>query len=145
MPSTSRTTTPAHNYSRWNIKGRLGAFAAEHGERFLEKHAMKTEDADLPVTIIPAQPRGGRTWSPDVLTSAPSSLGPRSEGTSSARNEDDVERRTNCESPALNVILEAGRESPTSSEESLVLPAPVRTPSAGSSELHAGNVTSGVP
>lgn len=145
MPSNSRTTTPVHNYSRWNIKGRLGAFAAEHGERFLEKRAKKTEDEDLPVTIIPAQPRGGRTWSPDVLASAPASSVERSSSTASARNEDEVEGRANCENSALNVILEAHQESATSSEESLVNPPLARTPSAGSSGLDTGNVTPGVP
>ncbi len=132
IPSTNRTnrsTTPAHNYSRWNIKGRLGAFAAEYGERFLEKHSKKTDDADLPVTIIPAQPRGGRTWSPDVLASAVMSSGAQSEDTGS----NEAEGRAHCESPALNVILEAHGESPTASEESLIITAAARTPDAGSS------------
>jgi hypothetical protein len=58
---------PAHNYERWDLKGRLGAYAAEHGERWREKRSGNANDVDMPVTIIPAQPRG-RTWSPDVPT-----------------------------------------------------------------------------
>jgi hypothetical protein len=56
---------PAHNYEPWDIKNRLGTFAAEQGEKWREKRIGNQTDVDLPVTIIPAQPRG-RTWSPDV-------------------------------------------------------------------------------
>ncbi|CAK4030070.1 pH-response regulator palH RIM21 [Lecanosticta acicola] len=59
-------TTPAHNFSRWDVKNRLGVFATETGDRFRERAAGRKQQVDLPVTIIPAQPRGsGRTWSPD--------------------------------------------------------------------------------
>jgi hypothetical protein len=61
---------PVHNYEPWDIKSRLGAFAAEQGEKWREKRIGNQTDVDLPVTIIPAQPRG-RTWSPDVPAQAP--------------------------------------------------------------------------
>ncbi|KAF2664240.1 PalH-domain-containing protein [Microthyrium microscopicum] len=71
---------PAHSYATWDIKGRLGAFAAEKGERFLERTKRQTREDELPVTIIPAQsrrigPNGtripntephSRPWSPDM-------------------------------------------------------------------------------
>ncbi|KAF2198915.1 PalH-domain-containing protein [Delitschia confertaspora ATCC 74209] len=58
---------PAHNYSRWALKDRLGAFAAEQGEKIREKTSGgRQAESNLPVTIIPAQPRG-RTWSPEIL------------------------------------------------------------------------------
>lgn len=63
-----RTMTPAHNFSKWDIKNRLGVLAAETGERFRDRNSGRGQDADMPVTIIPAQPRGSnRTWSPEVL------------------------------------------------------------------------------
>jgi hypothetical protein len=75
---------PAHNYEPWDIKNRLGAFAAEQGEKWREKRTGNQTDVDLPVTIIPAQPRG-RTWSPDVpVTVEPSSA---NDGGLSVRNE----------------------------------------------------------
>jgi len=55
---------PQHNYSVWDVKGRIGAFAADQGEKWREKKRGEEKEKDLPVTIIPAQPRG-RTWSPD--------------------------------------------------------------------------------
>lgn len=55
-----------HTYSRWALKSRLGAFAAEQGEKLREKTSRRQVEVDLPVTIIPSQPRN-RTWSPDLL------------------------------------------------------------------------------
>lgn len=64
----TRSMTPAHNFSKWDIKNRLGVLAAETGERFRERNDRGSQDVDVPVTIIPAQPRGSaRTWSPEVL------------------------------------------------------------------------------
>lgn len=62
----NQETRPAHNYGKWDVKGRVGAFAAEQGERWIERRNRTTQEVDLPVTIIPAQSRGGRTWSPQV-------------------------------------------------------------------------------
>ncbi|KAK4632098.1 Sorting nexin mvp1 [Fulvia fulva] len=48
------------------MKNRLGALAAETGERFRDRRFGRNPSIALPVTVIPAQPRGsGRTWSPD--------------------------------------------------------------------------------
>lgn len=67
-PGLTRSMTPAHNFSKWDFKNRLGVLAAETGERLRDRRAGRGEDADIPVTIIPAQPRGStRTWSPEVL------------------------------------------------------------------------------
>jgi hypothetical protein len=57
---------PPRNYTGLALADRLGTFAAQQGERFrAKKHAGAQADATLPVTIIPAQPRG-QTWSPDI-------------------------------------------------------------------------------
>ncbi|KAK5165326.1 hypothetical protein LTR04_001352 [Oleoguttula sp. CCFEE 6159] len=64
---------PLHNYPKWDIKSRLGAFAADQGEKFRERANGRRAEIILPVTIIPAQPRG-RTWSPETLQQ---SLSPR--------------------------------------------------------------------
>ncbi|KAF2838099.1 PalH-domain-containing protein [Patellaria atrata CBS 101060] len=58
--------TSAHNFSRWDLKSRLGAFSAEKAERFRERQSGRQVEMTLPVTIVPAQPRG-RTWSPEIL------------------------------------------------------------------------------
>lgn len=58
---------PQRNYTGLALKDRLGTFAAQQGERFRSrKGPTQQTDANLPVTIIPAQPRG-RTWSPEIL------------------------------------------------------------------------------
>ena len=70
VPATSathkhRATTPPHSFSRWDVKSRLGVLAAETGERLRERRTTRPPGSDLPVTIIPPQPKGsGRTWSP---------------------------------------------------------------------------------
>ena len=58
---------PPRNYAGLALKDRLGTFAAQQGERFRsKKNVGQQSDLNLPVTIIPAQPRG-RTWSPEIL------------------------------------------------------------------------------
>ena len=58
---------PPRNYNGLALADRLGTFAAQQGERFRSKKKVnKHSEMDLPVTIIPAQPRG-QTWSPDSL------------------------------------------------------------------------------
>jgi hypothetical protein len=49
---------PIHQYATWDVKGRIGAFAAEHAENWRERRS-KTHvlQEDLPITIIPAQTR----------------------------------------------------------------------------------------
>ncbi|KAF2743196.1 PalH-domain-containing protein [Sporormia fimetaria CBS 119925] len=55
---------PPRHFTGLALKDRLGTFAAQQGERFRSKrNSGQLLDANLPVTIIPAQPRG-RTWSP---------------------------------------------------------------------------------
>jgi hypothetical protein len=61
------TNIPPRNYSGLALADRLGTFAAQQGERFrAKKKAGMHNDTALPVTIIPAQPRG-QTWSPDII------------------------------------------------------------------------------
>ncbi|KAH6642017.1 PalH/RIM21-domain-containing protein [Boeremia exigua] len=55
---------PPRHYSGLALSDRLGTFAAQQGERFRSKKQASKHDMNLPVTIIPAQPRG-QTWSPD--------------------------------------------------------------------------------
>ncbi|KAF1957942.1 PalH-domain-containing protein [Byssothecium circinans] len=58
---------PQRNYTGLALKDRLGTFAAQQGEKFRSKKTSDPQDGgNLPVTIIPAQPRG-RTWSPEIL------------------------------------------------------------------------------
>jgi hypothetical protein len=58
---------PPRNYTGLALGDRLGTFAAQQGERFrAKKKAEHQTEVALPVTIIPAQPRG-KTWSPDII------------------------------------------------------------------------------
>lgn len=58
---------PQRNYTGLALKDRLGTFAAHQGEKFRsKKNVGEPTELNLPVTIIPAQPRG-RTWSPEIL------------------------------------------------------------------------------
>ncbi|TID19066.1 PalH-domain-containing protein [Venturia nashicola] len=73
VPIASTRPQPAHNYQPWDVKGRLGAFAAEQGDKWREKRSGDKPEVDLPVTIIPANPRG-RTWSPAAPMSQENTL-----------------------------------------------------------------------
>lgn len=58
---------PPRNYNGLALSDRLGTFAAHQGEKFrTKKKAGPNLETNLPVTIIPAQPRG-QTWSPDIM------------------------------------------------------------------------------
>jgi hypothetical protein len=58
---------PPRNYDGLALADRLGTFAAQQGERFRTKKKTGSQtESTLPVTIIPAQPRG-QTWSPDIM------------------------------------------------------------------------------
>lgn len=67
LPPTPSPTKPSTNQTRWDLKGRIGAFLSEQGEKLFENGDQKAKDSNIPITVIPAQPRGGRTWSPDAL------------------------------------------------------------------------------
>ncbi|EFQ92420.1 hypothetical protein PTT_10487 [Pyrenophora teres f. teres 0-1] len=58
---------PPRNYNGLALSDRLGTFAAQQGERLRSRKKLGTQlETNLPVTIIPAQPRG-QTWSPDII------------------------------------------------------------------------------
>lgn len=66
---------PQRNYTGLALKDRLGTFAAQQGEKFRSKPKDGPQsETNLPVTIIPAQPRG-RTWSPEILKQQDASTG----------------------------------------------------------------------
>ncbi|TIA67917.1 PalH-domain-containing protein [Aureobasidium pullulans] len=72
---------PSHSYSKWDIKGRIGAIAAEQGEKFRERKQEKSNNIDLPYTVIPAPTRGAAAWSPHAMKHTKSDLS--SDGTPS--------------------------------------------------------------
>lgn len=58
---------PPRTYNGLALGDRLGTFAAQQSERLRSKKKTSAQvEAALPVTIIPAQPRG-QTWSPDII------------------------------------------------------------------------------
>lgn len=58
---------PPRNYNGLALSDRLGTFAAQQGEKFRSKKNTGPQlETNLPVTIIPAQPRG-QTWSPEII------------------------------------------------------------------------------
>lgn len=62
---------PPRSYNGWALTDRLGTLAAQSGEMFRSKKKSASQlETNLPVTIIPAQPRG-QTWSPDILQQRP--------------------------------------------------------------------------
>lgn len=63
-----RAATPAHNFSRWDVRNRFGVLAAEAGDRIRDRNSARTQQIEpLPVTVIPAQPRGNRAWTPALV------------------------------------------------------------------------------
>ncbi|USP81960.1 hypothetical protein yc1106_09234 [Curvularia clavata] len=58
---------PPRTYNGLALGDRLGTFAAQQSERLRSKKKNASQlETQLPVTIIPAQPRG-QTWSPDII------------------------------------------------------------------------------
>ena len=58
---------PPRTYNGLALGDRLGTFAAQQSEKLRSKKRNGSQqDMQLPVTIIPAQPRG-QTWSPDII------------------------------------------------------------------------------
>ena len=61
-----RLPTPGKEASRWDVRNRVGVVAPDSG-----RNPERSQQVDLPVTVIPAQPRGShRTWSPADQTNA---------------------------------------------------------------------------
>jgi PalH/RIM21 len=81
---TSRLPANLVNPEKWNLKSKIDAFATIRRDRLRARSQAMGPDEPLPVTIIPAQPRGHRTWSPDDLASTPNaaSKAPSSGGNS---------------------------------------------------------------
>lgn len=72
-----RASTPGSTFTNWDLRNRLGTFANDASGRFRDRTSHRKPDAPLPVTIIPAQPRGsGRTWSPveNAIVTTPAPL-----------------------------------------------------------------------
>lgn len=55
------------NSEKWSLRSRMGAFTTARRDKLGARRQAGKVDDPLPVTIIPAQPRGTRTWSPDDL------------------------------------------------------------------------------
>lgn len=55
---------------KWNVWARMDAFTVIQREKLRARRQAGKADGALPVTIIPARPRGTRTWSPDDLAGA---------------------------------------------------------------------------
>jgi hypothetical protein len=117
--------------SRWDMRSRLGTLASETGERFRDMASERNAVPELPVTIVPAQPRGNnRTWTPAKTAPKPavgdSSLSPSSGGTGSTTlMEGDADVTESRPPRADDISPVAGRNGGT-----VVIPAPPRrTPS----------------
>lgn len=110
-PNIDRAATPAHNFSRWDVANRAGVLAAQVGERWHDRPARRKPQVDLPVTIIPAQPRGsGRTWSPQQQSQEqPSQESARQDG-----NEGSTEQG---ESSGSTTLTSNSNPSPTASRQ----------------------------
>jgi hypothetical protein len=141
VPINSSKPQPAHNYHPWDFKGRIGAFAAEQGEKWREKKRGEEKEKDLPVTIIPAQPRG-RTWSPDAALNLPTEVIPRTPSTTGQGTSDgsgptavDVSPRAASSPITISPQPHGGLDSPprtavnTASPLASNDPAPERPPS----------------
>ncbi|OJD31162.1 ph signal transduction protein [Diplodia corticola] len=61
------TTQSSSKHGLSEMKGKIGALFSGQSDKLLDPGDGGLKDADIPVTVIPAQPRGGRTWSPDAL------------------------------------------------------------------------------
>jgi hypothetical protein len=55
---------------KWKIRSRMDAFTTIQRDKLRSRRQAGKVDDPLPVMVIPAQPRGTRTWSPDDLDEA---------------------------------------------------------------------------
>lgn len=151
----SRATTPAHNFSRWDLKNRLGVFAADQGERFREKANGRKPEIDLPLTIIPAQPRGsGRTWSPKTISAGSSSGHTLTDGSTVVGEESNspsgqstgATRHQRRQPPRADDISPvAGNTNPTIIPAPRRSPHPLRVTMAADPDALAGGERTGTP
>ncbi|MBE7180560.1 MAG: hypothetical protein INR71_04990, partial [Terriglobus roseus] len=105
---------PTPQNARWDLRARFGAFAAERVDRIRDGADTRKSAADMPVTIIPAQPRG-RTWSPEDTSVAPQHVAPVV-----------VEQRAE---PAMGPIAEGPEDSAAASMSSAAPPHQTQPPS----------------
>jgi hypothetical protein len=92
---------PQRNYTGLALKDRLGTFAAQQGEKFRsKKNSGPQVEINLPVTIIPAQPRG-RTWSPEILLNqGETSAGAEPHGSAPQQGRADASEQSGGRSPS---------------------------------------------
>ncbi|KAF7510352.1 hypothetical protein GJ744_006848 [Endocarpon pusillum] len=115
--SQRRSPAAMVNPEKWNIRSKMDAFTAVQRDKLRSRRQAGKVDDPLPVTIIPAQPRGTRTWSPDDLakindatTNVPthSGVGPSHNPLQLPRDDDPS---------SVTVVVGAAREWQTSSPE----------------------------
>lgn len=120
----ARAATPAHNFPKWDFKHRLGVLAAETGERLRDRSSNRREADNVPVTVVPAAPRGNRqTWSPELVSHSQQQRRGHSNSPYAAgalRTEDEHERSpaeisnaTTLTANSMPAAEEAARLSPT--------------------------------
>ena len=112
---------------RWHVFSKLASLATDDTEKRRDRSGGRQTEIELPVTIIPAQPRG-RTWSPGSLPLSDSSSDRNpSPGVGAPSNEDQNVDHTNHEDapspsqatsqPAIQQDANAGMDDALASQE----------------------------
>lgn len=127
---------PPRNYEGLALADRLGTFAAQQGEKYRRKKKGGQQfEATLPVTIIPAQPRG-QTWSPDIITQQQQAQHeelPASTGVQLARIPTAIMEEEHGTSPTTSGVA--------SSSEGILQPSSPTSTSTHTSRIHFGTDT----
>lgn len=124
VASGTRAATPAHNFSKWDFKNRLGVLAAETGERFRDRSSGQKEEGEVPITVVPAAPRGSRqAWSPELLshqqrhahTNSPAAAGALAAEDKPERSPAEISNTTTLTANSMPAAEDVARLSPTRS------------------------------
>jgi len=121
----ARAVTPAHNFSKWDVKNRLGVLAAETDERFRDRSSGRRQDGDVPITVVPAAPRSSRhAWSPELVSpqqrrphaDSPAAAGALATDDEPERSPAEISNTTTLTANSLPAAEAAARLSPTRSQ-----------------------------
>ena len=143
------TSTSNEDRPGWQFIAKVDAFAISQRKRLMSRFQGHSSDTILPVTVIPAQPRGHRTWSPQDFDGLAQQQGTSSERvvTSTTSNplvtmDESRVRHGTVEGPA---VLGGQSNRASSNGQDLRDPSPASTHDANASGLPSSMPSNGVP
>ena len=113
--SQRRSPAALVNPEKWNIKSKMDAFTAIQRDKLRSCRQAEKVGDPLPVTIIPAKPRGTRTWSPDDLAKINDATTDVPTHSSAGPSHNPLQLPRSDDPSSVTVVVGAAREWQTSS------------------------------